>query len=120
MFGIACKGLHCAGCGKGIPLGIVIILIGLATRINDAALAGLADALMWSALIIGGCVMVTGTIVALVQRRDFQMIYGKWDGPTMAQAKAEETWADRARLGADPFRVREEISPVADTVEWPA
>jgi hypothetical protein len=119
MFGLACKGLHCAGCGKGIPLGIVIILVGLATRVNNSALHALTNAVMWAAFIVGGCIVATGAIVALIQRRDFQMSYSKWDGPTMVEEKARESWADNARLGNDPFRVRVEDTTM-DTVEWPA
>lgn len=104
LFGLACKGLHCAGCGKGIPLGIVIILLGIVSRISNAMVRELANSIMWGAFIIGGCIVATGAVITAIQRRDFQMIYTNWEGPTMVQEKAEETWTERAQVGmSNPF-----------------
>jgi len=100
MFGLACKGLHCAGCGKGIPLGIVIILLGVVSQVNGVMVEALASVVMWGAFVVGACIVATGTAISLLQRNDFQMVYSKWDGPTMVQTKTEETWADRAQVGS--------------------
>lgn len=104
LFGLACKGLHCAGCGKGIPLGIVIILLGVVSQVSGAMIDVLASAIMWAAFIIGGTIVATGAVITAIQRRDFQMIYTNWEGPTIVQAKAQETWADRAQVESpNPF-----------------
>lgn len=117
IFGLVCKGLHCAGCGKGIPAGIVIILLGvvfrLASQVSNTMVHELASAIMWGAFVVGGCVVATGTSIALLQRRDFQMMYTNWEGPTTVQEKVQEdTWTKQAQLDApNPFYMPQDTAP---------
>lgn len=59
-----CRGLHCAGCGRGIPASLVVVgaLIGLAHTVSSAAVAA---ALYW----LAGSIAVTGISIAVMVTR---------------------------------------------------
>lgn len=64
--GIFCKGLHCAGCGKGIPLGVILTLILFAISAGSkigTALHSIEIGLVW--LGIFGLAASTITILAI-------------------------------------------------------
>lgn len=89
MFGLACKGLHCAGCGKGIPAAVVVIMLAIVASMNDA-MGAIAVALYWVA---GGVVLAAIVapllIRAIVQR--MPVVYIKWDNtPMVTEAKLIE------------------------------
>ena len=73
MFGLFCKGLHCAGCGKGLPFSLVLIVIGIVavrTPAFDAAMGGAIEAAaiaIASSFLIG--VIGTGIALSLMMRK---------------------------------------------------
>lgn len=90
--GLFCRGLHCAGCGKGIPLGIVVALciagMAIGTSGNDSALAkDIANDII--AIAICMAIAAIGTAFAVAYAWKAHSAPGiRWEGPTMAETKA--------------------------------
>jgi hypothetical protein len=98
--GIFCKGLHCAGCGKGIPLGALIVLIlfviGDGSAIPVHALEWWAVGIVGTILAIGGA---AGAIASLLYHKAFVIDYSHWDTPTYVQQKEMAAqWPNAGRL----------------------
>ena len=90
MFGLACKGLHCAGCGKGLPLSLVLIIVGTLALTNRHLDAGIRD------LAVGLCFCtafaVTGTVIlAWIFNRKTTTVFTRTDRLTYCQMKFLET-----------------------------
>jgi hypothetical protein len=57
MFGLFCKGLHCAGCGKGIPGAIILFVVGILIAGNRAF-----DHAIVEAAVVLGCSLLFAVI----------------------------------------------------------
>jgi hypothetical protein len=63
--GLFCRGLHCAGCGKGIPLALVLFVIGLFITTTGHVLRTLEDAAITVAAITASAWVVGIVILSL-------------------------------------------------------
>lgn len=95
MGALACKGLHCAGCGKGIPaLCIFAVLLVLAAMGLPSVLAALAIALYW----LAGAVVVGGISIAIgITRLHNSRLQGcvVWDDSPMMSDIAQFSYVTR-------------------------
>jgi hypothetical protein len=77
-----CKGLHCAGCGKGIPLSIILIVVSIAAlnsrAFDDAVMRALAEIAALAAI----SWIATLAVYAIFCRR----------GPTVVNTKTDRIW----------------------------
>lgn len=64
MFGVFCKGLHCAGCGRGIPASVLLLLGGI-------AIASLQASVIIMGLIILIAILAGAGIISLIAYRLF-------------------------------------------------
>lgn len=93
----ACKGLHCAGCGKGIPGGIgllgVIILLAIAGSKHMAGLIGqFLHFLEMALLTVAIGAAICSVIVVLGIRaitRVWPVMGMSWEGKTQCEIKAD-------------------------------
>lgn len=70
MFGILgiCEGLHCAGCKSVGPLAVIVGVLILCLTSVPTAIAILAHALIWAALIIAAGMVLTGISLVIATR----------------------------------------------------
>ncbi len=84
MFGLACKGLHCAGCGKGIPAGVVIlgIILAFVARSAGAITAAFEELIIAAAIVTFLAVVIaTAAVVSLFGRvANEGILSGRWNG----------------------------------------
>ncbi|HVH71521.1 MAG TPA: hypothetical protein VNB49_10475 [Candidatus Dormibacteraeota bacterium] len=104
MFGLFCKGLHCAGCGKGIPAGAVITLAAAAILGNGAVANVLGNVLIALASIAAAFFVVAMAIAGMVYRNGASLV--TWRSPTNLTARA----------GTTPITIQARIEKVP---EWP-
>jgi hypothetical protein len=98
MFGAACKGLHCLGCGRGIPAGVIAAVAVIVTVLDPGPFfRALAEFLRatWPELlglsVIAGAALV-GTMAVIARMRKAAVLdYSRWDEPTYVQQ-----WEDAA------------------------
>lgn len=104
--GLFCKGLHCAGCGKGIPLSIVVVLILIASRAGTAISGTIEECIIAIMASIAFGVIATPLVLWAIMRKH-PIIGGRWDGLMMAEEKAMSEipeWARRASVESrNPF-----------------
>lgn len=102
MFGLFCKGLHCAGCGKGLPLSLVLVIIGTVAVSNrnfdDALGSVITTAIEVACYSAAFAAVATSAIIALFCRKGPTTVYVRWKGFTYSQIKFMETgnprWLD--------------------------
>jgi hypothetical protein len=91
MFGLACKGLHCAGCGRGIPAFIVALIIVFIAA-SDKAISG---AIEIAAYAIAGAIAFaaigTMAFLHLFMRKGPAVVYVKTDRLTYGEMKYLES-----------------------------
>src|SRR5215831_17386329 len=80
--GIFCKGLHCAGCGKGIPLSIIIIVLAIAAMNSHSFMSALGRALVEIVALIAIAWIATIAIYAIFCRK----------GPTIVSCRTDRIW----------------------------
>jgi hypothetical protein len=89
MFGLVCRGLHCAGCkgGGGFVVligGLILCLISL-----PSIEAILAHAIIVGALIIGSAIFLSGVAYAIISRWcEKRMLYARGSGFLTIQREA--------------------------------
>jgi hypothetical protein len=103
MFGLFCRGLHCAGCGKGLPLSLIILIVGIVAVRQPGFDAMVGGSIIEGSCIIGGsCVFAAvagGVILTLLNRVGPKVVWVKWErGLTYSQIKYLES-GDRRWLG---------------------
>jgi hypothetical protein len=117
MFGLFCKGLHCAGCGKGLPLSIILLIVGMVAVRDpsfDSALGGaIAEATIVLASVLGGCWIVTLGIIALFVRKGPVCVYTRTDRITYSQMKYIETGDSKWLALSGPVKALAEAPNVA-------
>lgn len=59
MVGLFCKGLHCAGCGKGLPVSIIVLILGWIAITTPAFDNALGEAIIISTAIGAGAWIVS-------------------------------------------------------------
>lgn len=67
LFGAACKGLHCAGCGKGIPASVLLLLVGIFIANLQTAL--LVELVIISVSILSGAGIIIAAMLGLFMRK---------------------------------------------------
>lgn len=84
MFGLACKGLHCAGCGKGIPagaliLGVILVMVG---RSAGAITAAFEELLIGAAVVVflAAVISVTAIMRVMARQENRAVLAGRWNG----------------------------------------
>jgi hypothetical protein len=90
--GLFCKGLHCAGCGRGIPLGLVLVLIlayGISNKNVDSALLDVALALASSFVV--GSIVIALLVRWLARHRYLTVVYVRTPVLTYSEMKFLET-----------------------------
>lgn len=129
---VGCKGLHCAGCGKGKPAGIValIVLLLIAAHKQMAGLIGeLLHFLEMAVIFVGIGLVAAGVVIALSLRAITMVrpVLGmKWDGKTQCEIKADHDeyyelvpqWPERGMLemhNTQPIPVYSDEREKADT-----
>lgn len=125
MWGMACKGLHCAGCGKGIPAGAVIILVIVAIvgRNANAISSALMEFVIGAAVVVFLAVAIAGAAVyrLMHQPERTAILTGRWEGQSMTTLTGPVMANER--IGEWPYRTayRPAISPrFTIPAEWPA
>lgn len=96
--GAACKGLHCLGCGKGIPAGVLAVIAVVVAVLNPRpvldALANFIRAIGPELIGLGACAAfaIVGTMAVIARMRQAAVLdYSRFDGPTMV-----EQWEEAA------------------------
>lgn len=95
MFGLFCKGLHCAGCGKGIPaaiVGVIIVLVFSGALKLAGAMGEIVGMIETASLYIGIGLALCGLATVLGIRaitRVKPVMAMRWQGPTMCETKAD-------------------------------
>ena len=82
MFGIMCKGMHCAGCGKGIPASIIIIIAAM-TAFNSRSFDNeVGRTLVEIAALIALAWIVTMVLYIVFMRK----------GPVIVNTRTDRAW----------------------------
>lgn len=128
MFGIlggACKGLHCAGCGKGIPLGIVLLFLGVMAAISRGAhevLGAMANMLggflIAMAIGIPASIMLTGLFASLIAARYSGLSVTRFEGLTQTEKwewENKQPLPDSSSMFFPQWPARPAITP---SYEW--
>lgn len=125
--GLFCKGLHCAGCGKGFPVGILAAIILLVMAIHNhimGAIGALIHDLEMIALFlaIGAAVFAVIIVIALRGITMVRPVMGmKWEGETQTEIKANSDefgelvpqWPNRSALALVPA-----VTNYEDQIKW--
>lgn len=109
MFGIFCKGLHCAGCGKGIPASIVLIVIAIAALNSSAFDTALGRALVEIAALCAIAWIATIVAYVLFMRKGPRIVSVRTDRIMYSEMKYMETGDDEWLSMAPP--ATREIAP---------
>jgi len=126
MFGLACKGLHCAGCGKGIPLGAVVlgIILAMVAHSAGAITAAFEELIIGAAIVVFlAAIMATAAVMrlmALPENRN--VLSGRWEGTGYTELTGHyqsgepiRQWPDSPVIGA----TYQWSQPTEErTVEW--
>jgi hypothetical protein len=107
MFGLACKGLHCAGCGKGIPASLIVIIAAIVAFNSRAFDNALGRALVEIAAFIALAWVVTMVLYVVFMRKGPTIVNTKTDGIWYSEIKYMETGDDEWLA----FSPRREIAP---------
>jgi hypothetical protein len=107
MFSIACKGLHCAGCGKGIPASLIVIIAAIVAFNSRAFDNALGRTLVEIAALVALAWVVTMVLYVVFMRKGPRIVNTKTDGIWYSEIKYMET-GDREWLA---FSERREIAP---------
>lgn len=79
MFGLACKGLHCAGCGKGIPASLFVLVVGILLASSHSFNNALGHAIELAVIVLGIAATVvsiaTAAIIALFMRKGPKVVF---------------------------------------------
>lgn len=107
MFGIFCKGLHCAGCGKGIPASIIVIIVAIAAFNSHAFDNALGRALVEISALVALAWIVTIVLYIVFMRK----------GPVIVNTRSDRVWYSEIKYmeTGDPewlvFSQPQEIAP---------
>ena len=91
MFGLACKGLHCAGCGKGIPASLIIIVAAIVAFNSHSFDSALGRALVEIAALTALAWIVTMVLYVVFMRKGPRIVNTKTDGIWCSEIKYMET-----------------------------
>ncbi len=117
--GLFCKGLHCAGCGKGIPAGIVVVLVLIAVA-GGKIFGGMADAIRTALIYFAITVPIAAAFTAIVIAKIFRsgnVLGMKWDGKTMAETKAQAEITE-SRYAVPQWPNRPAIESIQQRPPW--
>jgi hypothetical protein len=89
MFGAFCKGIHCAGCGKGIPAFVVLLLAGIYTATLTTAL--LIEVVAICTAVIIGVIIITASLLGWLVNKGPRCIFMRTDRITYSEMKFLET-----------------------------
>lgn len=109
MFGIMCKGLHCAGCGKGIPASLLVIVLAIVAFNSHAFTSELGRALIECAAMAALCWVVTMVLYIVFMRKGPRIVSVRTDRIMYSEMKFMET-GDSEWLAMAPPAQRE-IAP---------
>jgi hypothetical protein len=93
MFSIACKGLHCAGCGKGIPASLIVIIAAIVAFNSRAFDNALGRTLVEIAALVALAWVVTMVLYVVFMRKGPRIVNTKTDGIWYSEIKYMETAA---------------------------